>query len=400
MWFFFRKKDPNEQEQTLKADAAAKEDELDYIPAASPPPPYGSEQSSSEQQYSRPEGWPWSIHRLILQPPVLGSGLNVKPVTAPSPSPFPRYGHVVSTTVTSDGELLLFGGLVQDAKQNDLYTLSTRDFTASLVQTSGDVPAPRIGHAGAQISRVLIIWGGDVKVDGGDMDDGLYLLNLSAKEWTRARASGPSPMGRYGHVATMVGSKFFIFGGQVGSEFLDDIWAFDLNSLKSEPTWEQYDPVPDSPKPARRTGHVCVTYGDCIVIFGGTDGQYHYNDTWMFDVPTRQWTELPCIGYIPAPREGHTAALVDDVMYIFGGRGVDGKDLGGLAAFKISGKRWFMFQNMGPGPDGCSGHAMASYGSQVFVLGGESSETPPPSEPAVVHVLETKHIKYPQGTKS
>lgn len=38
------------------------------------------------------------------------------------------------------------------------------------------------------------------------------------------------------------------------------------------------------------------------------------------------------------PREGHAAALVDDVIYVFGGRGVDGKDLNDLAAFKISSK--------------------------------------------------------------
>lgn len=70
--------------------------------------------------------------------------------------------------------------------------------------------------------------------------------------------------------------------------------------------------------------------------FGGTDGKFHYNDTWVFDVATRIWTELTCIGFIPAAREGHAAALVDDVIYVFGGRGVDGKDLNDLAAFKIS----------------------------------------------------------------
>lgn len=73
-----------------------------------------------------------------------------------------------------------------------------------------------------------------------------------------------------------------------------------------------------------------------VIRFGGTDGQFHYNDTWVFDVATRQWKELQCIGFIPSPREGHASALVDDVMYIFGGRGIDGKDLGDLAAFKIS----------------------------------------------------------------
>lgn len=73
-----------------------------------------------------------------------------------------------------------------------------------------------------------------------------------------------------------------------------------------------------------------------VARFGGTDGQYHYNDTWAFDMNTRTWSELQCIGFIPSPREGHAAALVDDVMYVFGGRGVDGKDLGDLAAFKIT----------------------------------------------------------------
>lgn len=76
--------------------------------------------------------------------------------------------------------------------------------------------------------------------------------------------------------------------------------------------------------------------GTTLNSFGGTDGQYHYNDTWCFDTNTGAWSELSCIGYIPVPREGHAATLVDDVMYVFGGRGVDGKDLEDLAAFKIS----------------------------------------------------------------
>ena len=78
-----------------------------------------------------------------------------------------------------------------------------------------------------------------------------------------------------------------------------------------------------------------LTVGPCR-RFGGTDCQYHYNDTWVFDTNTRVWTELNCIGFIPSPREGHAASIVDDVIYVFGGRGVDGKDLGDLGAFKIS----------------------------------------------------------------
>ncbi len=76
--------------------------------------------------------------------------------------------------------------------------------------------------------------------------------------------------------------------------------------------------------------------GGHLRSFGGTDCQYHYNDTWSFDTTTNTWSELNCIGFIPSPREGHSAAMVDDVVYVFGGRGVDGKDLGDLGAFKIS----------------------------------------------------------------
>jgi hypothetical protein len=57
--------------------------------------------------------------------------------------------------------------------------------------------------------------------------------------------------------------------------------------------------------------------------FGGTGNQHYYNDTWSFDISTRnsrrKWTGLQCSGSIPTPRAGHADVLVDGVMYVFGG---------------------------------------------------------------------------------
>ncbi|KAG6821366.1 hypothetical protein H0H93_014163 [Arthromyces matolae] len=364
-------------------------------PRGNSPSTIPSQQQQSSSPSNSQRAYPWSSRRLVLPPPVVLNKPGIVPPTSPSPSPFPRYGHSLPATATSTGDLYVFGGLVREVPRNDLYLFSTRDNSATLLQTSGEIPGPRVGHASALVSNVLIVWGGDTKSDSNSkekQDDGLYLLNLVSKEWTRVSVHGSGPIGRYGHAVTMLGSKFIVFGGQVEGEFLNELWSFDLNSLRTKAIWEYIEPAKEAPAP--RTGHVCVTYGDKLFVFGGTDGKYHYNDTWSFDMQTRQWSELQCIGFIPAPREGHAAAVIEDVMYVFGGRGVDGKDLNDLSAFKISNQRWYMFQNMGPAPSGRSGHAMASVNSKVYVLGGESSQ-PSKEDPTFVNILDTKHIKYP-----
>jgi hypothetical protein len=62
-----------------------------------------------------------------------------------------------------------------------------------------------------------------------------------------------------------------------------------------------------------------------------------FNDTWFFDARSNSWIEVECTGHIPSPREGHSAALVGDIIFVFGGRGSDGKMLGDLFAFKVNG---------------------------------------------------------------
>ena len=105
------------------------------------------------------------------------------PQSGPSPSPLPRYSHTLTATTAAPGEIFLFGGRIRDCTSNDLYVISTRDFSATLLQTSGEVPAPRFAHVAALTSTSLLICGG-MGVNYGDVlkDNSLYLLNLGKSD--------------------------------------------------------------------------------------------------------------------------------------------------------------------------------------------------------------------------
>lgn len=150
-------------------------------------PPSNSIQSQQQQQQQQQpprhqQAFPWSARRLTLLPPNVLSKPGVAPPSTLSPPPFPRYGHALPANAGSNGELYIFGGLVRESARNDVYLFSTRDNSACLLQTTGVIPSPRMGHASALVGDALIVWGGDTNTDPKSQidkhDNGLYLLNL------------------------------------------------------------------------------------------------------------------------------------------------------------------------------------------------------------------------------
>ncbi|KAK5145141.1 hypothetical protein LTR04_001371, partial [Oleoguttula sp. CCFEE 6159] len=337
--------------------------------------------------------YPWSQRRLNF--------------TASHANPFPRYGAAVNSAASKDGGIYLMGGLINGSTvKGDLWMVEagTGNMACYPVATTSEGPGPRVGHASLLVGNAFIVFGGDTKMDDGDMlDDTLYLLNTSTKQWSRALPAGPRPPGRYGHTLNILGSKIYIFGGQVEGYFFNDLVAFDLNQLQAASNrWELLvqnsndGGPPHGQIPPARTNHSMVTWNDKLYLFGGTDGVIWFNDVWSYDPRTNSWAQMECIGYIPAAREGHAAALVNDVMYIFGGRTEEGNDLGDLAAFRISSRRWYTFQNMGPSPSPRSGHSMTAYGKQIIVVAGEPSSAPrDPGELSLAYFLDTSKIRYP-----
>uniref|UniRef100_A0A060T8I2 ARAD1C37268p n=1 Tax=Blastobotrys adeninivorans TaxID=409370 RepID=A0A060T8I2_BLAAD len=337
------------------------------------------------QKHPQPAQYPWSQS------------------TISNASPFPRYGHAANPVAARDGEIYVMGGLKGSHVFGDLWVIESDTLVGYLMDTE-DGPSPRVGHASLTLGNAYIVFGGDTKIEETDeLDDNLYLLNTSTFKWTVTTPVGKRPSGRYGHSISTIGSKVYIFGGQLDDYFFDDLVAYDLTTLRNpDSKWEFIQPNSSSPPP--RTNHTIISHQDKLYLFGGTDGKLWYSDTWCYDPQENTWTMLECSGFIPAPCEGHSATIIGDIMYVFGGRSSQGKDIGTLSALKLTTLKWYTFQNLGPGPSPRSGHSMTAFdGHKILVMGGESPDvhsSEGSAETNTVYILDTSRINYPPDSHS
>ncbi|KAH9995847.1 hypothetical protein BJV77DRAFT_1092729 [Russula vinacea] len=229
---------PSEEVLPFKSALATSQPTQQLSPPQLLPSTPESQSYSSQQQQQAQPNHPWSV----LRPTSRSNDVPIHVAIA-----FSRFGHTLS--ITAAGDLLFFGG-------------SLRNF----LKTSGEVPSPRYYSA----SFLLV---------------SIARVDSRHGQWSQARGRSAVPM-------TMVGSK--LSSSAVDREWaLNDMWAFDVNSLNSNPVWDSYEPAPGDEKPPPRFGHVLVTTGDRIIL---------------------KWTELRCTGCVPSPRYSHTASLVDDVI--------------------------------------------------------------------------------------
>jgi hypothetical protein len=95
----------------------------------------------------------------------------------------------------------------------------------------------------------------------------------ATRQWSRALPANPRPSGRYGHSLNILGSKIYVFGGQVEGYFMNDLVAFDLNQLQLPSNrWEMLIRNVDEGGPAlgqvppARTNHSIVSYNERLYL--------------------------------------------------------------------------------------------------------------------------------------
>ncbi|PVU96320.1 hypothetical protein BB561_001284 [Smittium simulii] len=296
----------------------------------------------------------------------------------------PRRGLSVSL---HSSDVYIFAGRADKKLKNDLVKLDTENFVASLVNPSGYIPEPREGHAAAFIGRTMFVFGGEL--EDGHCDDCLYAFNIGNEMWYKVPITGNSLLGRKGHTAISVGSSVYIFGGTVDGYYLHDLACFNVRLAATDgPGWKFIET--DGKFPLGRAGHTCNYYNDKIYIYGGMCGNVCFNDLWSYSITENKWEQILLRGATPPARYGHASALVDDCIFIMGGRTIDGTAITDFFAYKISTQRWYTFPVQSSKWPHRVDPVLSIHKSKLLLFSGNAT---PAIDSATINILDTNKIK-------
>lgn len=188
----------------------------------------------------------------------------------------------------------------------------------------------------------------------------------------------------------MVDSTIYVFGGFVGfsgencsgnppapsNDLYKLTWSW------GELNWSKVDIKGDEIPLARYRHSACEVEGKLVVCGGYLDAKTRTNDVWEFDPKTRSWQQLSAdipkdgAATAPAPRGSHTASVVGNKMYIFGGYGGYGfaqREMSDLFVFDVPTRLWTLI-NVKNGPQARSGHTACVVKDRICIYGGHNSK--------------------------
>ncbi|GME86522.1 unnamed protein product [Ambrosiozyma monospora] len=119
-------------------------------------------------------------------------------------------------------------------------------------------------------------------------------------------------------------------------------------------------------------------YGNCLYVYGGTDGKTVYGDLLCFSAETETWKKCTLNGdFQPPPLEDHAAGLYQNLLFIYGGKKNNGEpncdlyliDLNNLNCFKI-------LSNLPSSPGPRSGHSLTVdlTNEKLIIMGGDQED--------------------------
>ncbi|KFW84335.1 Host cell factor 2, partial [Manacus vitellinus] len=266
----------------------------------------------------------------------------------------------------------------------------------------GDIPPGCAAHGFVCDGTRILVFGG--MVEYGRYSNDLYELQASRWLWKKVKPQAPSngspPCPRLGHSFSLYGNKCYLFGGLANESedsnnnvprYLNDFYELELQHGSGVVGWSI--PVTKGVLPSPRESHTAIVYcrkdagSPKMYIFGGMCG-CRLNDLWELDIETMTWSRPETKGTVPLPRSLHTANVIGNKMYVFGGwvpqsaggeiSSHDGewKCTGSFSYLNLDTTEWIGLisdcqedkSNLFPGPR--AGHCAVAVGTRLYIWSG------------------------------
>ncbi|NXU87145.1 HCFC2 factor, partial [Xiphorhynchus elegans] len=314
------------------------------------------------------------------------------------PVPRSRHGH---RAVAIRELLIIFGG-GNEGIADELHVYNTVTNQWFLPAVRGDIPPGCAAHGFVCDGTRILVFGG--MVEYGRYSNDLYELQASRWLWKKVKPQAPSngspPCPRLGHSFSLYGNKCYLFGGLANESedsnnnvprYLNDFYELELQHGSGVVGWSI--PVTKGVLPSPRESHTAIVYcrkdvgSPKMYIFGGMCG-CRLNDLWELDIETMTWSRPETKGTVPLPRSLHTANVIGNKMYIFGGwvpqsaggeiSAPDGewKCTGSFSYLNLDTTEWIGLisdcqedkSNLLPGPR--AGHCAVAVGTRLYIWSG------------------------------
>ena len=131
----------------------------------------------------------------------------------------------------------------------------------------------------------------------------------------------------------------YIFGGFIAGDRTNQLIIYTFKGSM----WSRVKT--EGAQPSARNGHSACIYNNCIYIFGGNNkDNKKLNDIWKYEILKQVWTEIE-IGEettycVPPERSGHSCDIYGQYMVIFGGFYEITKELNDLYLFDFINEKW------------------------------------------------------------
>ncbi|XP_017853668.1 host cell factor isoform X1 [Drosophila busckii] len=259
------------------------------------------------------------------------TGFRWKRVLNPTgPQPRPRHGH---RAINIKELMVVFGG-GNEGIVDELHVYNTVTNQWYVPVLKGDVPNGCAAYGFVVEGTRMFVFGG--MIEYGKYSNDLYELQATKWEWRKMYPESPdnglSPCPRLGHSFTMVGEKIFLFGGLANEsddpknnipKYLNDLYILDTRGVHSHNgKWIIPKTFGDSPPPRESHTAISFTSKDTgklnLLVYGGMSGS-RLGDLWLLDTESMSWEKPRTRGQLPLPRSLHSATMIANKMYVFGG---------------------------------------------------------------------------------